>query len=126
MNPELRLSDIRQIAITVSDVSKLLPFYRDVLGLKFLFSPGPTLAFLDAGGIRIMLSTPQGAGAPGQNSILYFKVSEIAATHAAIIARGAKNERDPQLAAKMPDHELWIGFIRDPDGNLLGLMEEKR
>jgi hypothetical protein len=26
----------------------------------------------------------------------------------------------------MPDHELWIGFVRDPDDNLVGLMEEKR
>ena len=126
MTPELKLSEIRQIAITVSDVSTALPFYRDVLGLKFLFSPGPNLAFLDAGGVRIMLSTPQGAGTPGHNSILYFKVSDIAATHVAIVARGAKNERDPQLAAKMPDHELWIGFVRDQDGNIVGLMEEKR
>ena len=35
-------------------------------------------------------------------------------------------ERAPQLAAKMHDHELWIGFLRDPDGNLLALMEERR
>jgi predicted enzyme related to lactoylglutathione lyase len=72
-----------------------------------------------------MLSTPQGAGTVGHNSILYFKVADIAATHAAILGRGAKNERDPQLVAKMPDHELWTGFVRDPDGNLVGLMEEK-
>src|SRR5438874_12565135 len=121
MSPEYKLSEIRQIAITVSDVTVVLPFYRDVLGLNFLFSPAPTLAFLEAGTVRIMLSTPQGAGTPGHNSVLYFKVSNIVAAHAAIVGRGAKNEREPQLAAKMPDHELWIGFIRDPDGNLIGL-----
>jgi predicted enzyme related to lactoylglutathione lyase len=126
MNTEYKLSEIRQITITVSDVGKLLPFYRDVLGLKFLFSPAPNLAFLAAGEVRIMLSTPQGAGTVGQNSILYFKVTDIVATHSAIVRRGAKNERAPQLAAKMPDHELWIGFLRDPDDNLIGLMEEKR
>ena len=126
MSTEPKLSDIGQIAITVSDVTKALPFYRDVLGLTFLFSPGPNLAFLSAGKVRIMLSTPQGAGAVGANSILYFKVTDIVATHSAIVARGATNERAPQLAAKMPDHELWIGFIRDPDGNLIGLMEERR
>ena len=126
MNAEHKLSDIRQIAITVSDVGTALPFYRDVLGLTFLFSPAPTLAFLAAGSVRIMLSTPQGAGTVGHNSILYFKVIDIAATHAAIVGRGAKNERDPQFTAKMPDHELWIAFVRDPDGNLVGLMEEKR
>jgi len=126
MSADYKLSDILQIAITVSDVAIALPFYRDVLGLKFLFSPAPTLAFLDAGGVRIMLTTPQGAGTVGHNSILYFKVSDIVATHAAIVGRGAKNERAPQLAARMPDHELWTGFVRDPDGNLIGLMEEKR
>ena len=118
--------DIGQIAITVSDVEKALAFYRDALGLAFLFSPAPTLAFLQAGTVRLMLSTPQGAGAVGANSVLYFKVVDIDAVFAAVVARGATQERAPQLAARMPDHELWIGFVRDPDGNLVGLMEEKR
>jgi predicted enzyme related to lactoylglutathione lyase len=125
MKTEYKLSDIRQVAITVSDVGGALPFYRDVLGLTFLFSPSATLAFLAAGPVRIMLSTPQGAGTVGHNSILYFAATDIVATHAAIVERGATNEREPALAARMPDHELWIGFLRDPDGNLIGLMEEK-
>jgi len=25
---------------------------------------------------------------------------------------------------KMPDHELWIGFLKDPDDNVLGVMSE--
>ena len=120
------LSIIRQVAITVSDVDTALAFYRDVLGLAFLFQPAPTLAFLQAGEIRVMLTTPQGAGAVGANSILYFGVQDIVATQSALVARGAKEERAPQLAARMPDHELWTGFLRDPDGNLVGLMEEKR
>jgi predicted enzyme related to lactoylglutathione lyase len=117
---------IGQVAITVSDVGSAVAYYRDVLGLSFLFSPGPNLAFLSDGSIRIMLSTPQGSGAVGSNSILYFQVTNIEATYDAIIARGSASERRPQLAAKMPDHDLWIGFLRDPDGNLVGLMEEKR
>ena len=121
-----KLSEIRQIAVTVGDVDVALGFYRDILGLTSLFRAGPDLAFLEAGGIRIMLSTPQGAGAVQANSILYFKVTDIVATHAVLVERGATNERAPQLAAKMSDHELWTGFLRDPDGNLVGLMEEKR
>lgn len=121
-----KLSTIRQIAITVSDVERAAAFYRDVLGLSFLFSPGPNLAFLDADGVRLMLSTPQGAGEVGSNSILYFSVSDISSVHAALVERGATNERVPELTAKMPDHDLWIGFVRDPDGNVVGLMEEKK
>lgn len=71
-------------------------------------------------------SRDQGAGTPGANSVLYFTVSEIENAHASFVSRGAKSERPPQLAAKMPDHELWQGFLRDPDGNLVGLTEEKR
>ena len=123
---EPRLSHIRQIAITVGDVDAALAFYRDALGLTFLFQPAPTLAFLQAGDVRLMLTTPQGAGAVGANSILYFSVDDIVATQAALVARGATEERPPQLAARMPDHELWTGFLHDPDGNLVGLMEEKR
>ncbi|MBC3807667.1 VOC family protein [Undibacterium seohonense] len=123
---EHKLSEIGQIAITVSDVSQALEFYRDVLGLEFLFSPAPSLAFLSAGSVRIMLSTPQGAGAVGANSVLYFKVEDIESVFTSILARGAQLERAPQMAAQMPDHALWIGFVRDPDGNLVGLMEEKR
>ncbi len=117
---------IGQIALTVSDVDTALRFYRDVLGLPFLFQPSPQLVFLQAGTTRLMLSTPQGAGTVGANSLLYFTVTDISATYAAIVAKGGTAERAPQLAAKLPDHDLWLGFVRDPDANLVGLMEEKR
>ncbi|HVU25412.1 MAG TPA: VOC family protein [Opitutus sp.] len=121
------ISEIGQVAVVVSDVAQATAFYRDVLGLKFLFEAGPNLAFVQAGGVRIMLTTPQGHGEVGKNSILYFKVAgDLTVAHAAIVARGAASERAPQLTARMPDHELWIGFVRDPDGNLIGLMSEVR
>ena len=122
----IHLSSIRQIAVTVRDVGTALPFYQDVLGLPFLFSAGPELAFLSAGETRIMLSTGQGAGPAGAASVLYFSVPDAAAAHAEIVGRGATDEREATLTAKMPDHELWIAFVRDPDGNLIGLMEERR
>lgn len=117
---------IGQIALTVGDVDTALSFYRDILGLPFLFQPSPQLAFLQAGSTRLMLSTPQGAGVVGANSVLYFSVTDISASYQALVVKGATPERAPQLAAKMPDHELWLGFVRDPDANLVGLMEEKR
>lgn len=120
------VTGIRQIAVTVSDVSRALDFYRDILGLEFLFAPNADLAFVQAGDTRVMLSTPQGAGTVGANSILYFGVEDIERAHDEFVARGALSERAPALAAPMPDHELWIGFLQDPDGNLVGLLEEKR
>lgn len=119
------ISGVRQIAVTVSDTEKALAFYRDILGLEFLFAPSTELAFLQAGDLRIMLSTPQGAGTVGANSILYFAVADIATVFDELVTKGALSEREPALAAQMPDHELWIGFLKDPDGNLVGLLEER-
>lgn len=126
MADSVKLSTLHQIAITVSDVETAVAFYHELLGLELLFRAGPNLAFLNADGVRLMLSTPQGAGAVGANSILYFRVDDIVSVYNSLIDQGAQSERSPTLAAKMPDHELWSGFLRDPDGNLVGLMEEKR
>lgn len=116
---------IGQIAHTVSNVDTALSFYRDILGLTLIFQPSANLAFLQAGNTRLMLTTPQGAGQVGSHSLLYFTVADIEATFADLLAKGAVAEREPALAAKMPDYDLWLGFIRDPDANLIGLMEEK-
>ena len=126
MNTPDRLSAIGQIALTVSDLAKAKRFYGEVLGLQLLFDAGANLSFYTAGNVRIMLTTPQGSGEAGKNSVLYFKTTSVEATYAAVVGRGATAERPPQLTAKMSDHELWMAFVRDPDGNLVGLMEERR
>ena len=126
VNSPAPLNTIGQIAITVSDVGVAKKFYGEVLGLEALFDAGPNLTFLRAGDVRVMLTTPQGHGEVGKNSVLYFTVVDIVATHAGFVEKGATDERSPALTAPMPDHDLWMGFLRDPDGNLLGLMEEVR
>ncbi|MGW8315333.1 MAG: VOC family protein [Bacteroidales bacterium] len=83
------------------------------------------MAFLQCGPTRIMLSTPKGAGEVGKNSIVYFNVARIEEYFKRIVSMGARPEREPQLAAQMKDHDLWIGFLKDPDGNLVGIMEEE-
>ena len=122
---ENKITSLGQLAIVVSDVPRALAFYRDVLGLQFLFAPSDNLAFVACGATRIMLSTPQGHGEAGKNSIPYFKVSGLEDFFAGALGRGAVFEREPRLIARMPDHDLWIGFLKDPDGNLVGLMEER-
>lgn len=121
------LGTIRQIAITVADVDRAVAFYRDVLGIPFLFAAGPRLAFLDAGGVRLMLSAPEGGFTPGSDSVvLYFKVDDIQRAHADLAARGASFVDEPHLIARMPDHDLWLCVLHDPDGHTIGLMAEVR
>jgi hypothetical protein len=38
--------------------------------------------------------------------------------------RGGHSHHPPHFVAKMPGHDLWMAFLRDPDRNLLGLMCE--
>jgi predicted enzyme related to lactoylglutathione lyase len=117
---------IRQIALATKNVPALAAFYRDVVGLKHLFDAGPGLSFFDIGGVRLMLTLPSAPELDHPPSLIYYLVEDIDTAHAAIKARGAREERPPGLTAKMPDHELWTSFFRDPDGHLLALMSEKR
>src|SRR5688572_3714486 len=120
------LSQIGQIALTVSDVERSVSFYRDALGIRLLFRAGPNLAFFDCAGVRLMLSAPEGEFKPGGGSVIYFKVGDIRATFDALRARGVAFVDEPHLIAKLPDHELWMTFFKDPDGNTLALMSEVR
>jgi len=119
------ITSIGQIAINVKDPARATAFYRDVMGLKFLFNAG-TLNFFDCGGIRLMLTLPEKPEFDHPGSILYFKVGDLRATHERMKSAGAKFEDEPHLIARMPDHELWMCFFHDSEGNLLGLMSEVR
>jgi len=118
------LSQIGQIAVPVSDIERATAFYRDKLGMRFLFQAPPGLAFFDCDGVRLMLDAPAKAQSDTYSSIIYFRVPDPHAAFEALSARGVVFEAAPHLVAKMPDHELWMAFFRDPDGNLLALMSE--
>lgn len=114
-----------QIAFAVDDVVSSTGFFKDKLRLPFLFSAAPGLAFFDLGGVRLMLCRPQGAGRAGANSVLYLKVDDIREAYVELAGRGVRFEREPSLVARLPEHELWMAFFRDPEGNLLALTEER-
>ena len=119
---DLHLGQIGQISLTVTDIDRAIAFYRDTLGIQFLFRV-PNLAFFDCAGVRLMLGLPEGSG-ESHNSVLYFKLDEIERAHEMLLARGVVFEGKPHVVARMPNHELWMAFFRDPDRNLLALMSE--
>jgi methylmalonyl-CoA/ethylmalonyl-CoA epimerase len=119
------LEAIGQIAIRVRDVERATSFYRDVLGLSHLFSV-PKLAFFDCGGVRLMLSLPESSEFDHPSSILYFRVRDIHNAHEGLQGRGVRFKDAPHLIARLPDHELWMAFFDDTEGNTLALMGEIR
>lgn len=127
MSNDLKLSAIGQIALVVRDIDEATVFYRDKLGVPFLFSAPPKLAFFDLAGIRLMLAEPENPDETnriGNNSTLYFNVDDINHAFDTLRQRGVTIEEEPHLIATLGNVELWMAFFRDPDGNLIGLMSE--
>ena len=121
----LSLSRLRQIAQVVHDLPAAIAFYRDQLGMKFLFEVPGQLAFFDCGGIWLMLSPPEGEfDSPG--SCLYFEVDDIHAAHRTLLERGVAFIDKPHLIADMESYELWMAFFRDLDRNPLAIRSEIR
>lgn len=118
------LSRIGQIAVNVHDVDRAVAFYRDTLGMKFLFQVGNRMAFFDCSGIRLMLGTPESAEFDHPASIIYYKVDDIQSAYASLAARGVTFLEKPILVAPMKDHDLWMAFFKDIDNNGLALMSE--
>ena len=121
----MNLSAIGQIAMNARDIERATAFYRDTLGLGFLFSAG-TMSFFDCGGVRLMLGVASSPEWDHPGSILYFRVDDIAAAYSTLVDRGVHFMGSPHLVARMPDHELWMAFFDDTEGNTLALMSEVR
>lgn len=116
------LIEIGQVAVTVDDLERAVGFYRDVLGMKFLFSAGG-MAFFDCEGVRLMLAVPE-EQPDGGSSILYFRVRDILGATSSLEDRGVSFVGQPHRVAEMDDHDLWMNFFEDSEGNLLALMSE--
>jgi methylmalonyl-CoA/ethylmalonyl-CoA epimerase len=119
------VSAIGQIALHVTDADRAEAFYRETLGLTRLYRFGQ-LVFFDCGGVRLMLDGGHAATLSSFTCCVYFRVENIAARVSEMKVMGASFDDEPHLIARMPDHELWMTFFKDPDGNQLALMEERR
>ena len=118
------LSQIGQIFINVHDLDKAIAFYRDTLGMQFLFQAPPNMAFFNCGGIRLMMGVADRPELDHPPSIIYYKVADIEATYETLKSRGVAFVGQPHLVAKLPDHDLWLADFRDCENNLMALMSE--
>lgn len=116
------LSRIGQVRIAVRDVDRAVGFYRDTLGMPFLFQ-FPGMAFFDLDGTRLMLVDPESRDFGGE-SVIYYRVGDIGLAHAALTERGVQFTDAPHVVHSDHAHELWMCFFNDPDGNVLALMSE--
>jgi catechol 2,3-dioxygenase-like lactoylglutathione lyase family enzyme len=119
------LGPIGQIHVSVTDVDRSVEFYRDTLGIAFLFRvPGQPMAFFDCGGVRLYLGVPESEDFHSR-ATLYFRVPDVEEAHEALLGRGVTFLDAPHVVARFDDTELVMAFFRDPDRNNLALMEER-
>jgi len=123
---ETGLGKIGQIAMNARDFDRAVRFYRDTLGLRFLFTAPPHLAFFDCDGVRLLVDLPEDKAFDHPGSVVYFSVDDIHAMHRTLSDRGVVFRQPPHLIAKLPDREVWMAFFDDTEGNTLALMSEPR
>jgi predicted enzyme related to lactoylglutathione lyase len=126
MPSALGLSAIGQINVPVKDLDRAVAFYRDVLGLPFLFQAGPNLAFFDCNGVRLMLDIIEDPQFDHPSSVLYFPVADLDSSFARLVEHGVAIFDPPHLVAKMEDYEYWMAFFHDGEGNIHAITAEKR
>ena len=122
---KLNLSRIGQIAVSVSDIDRATEFYRDTLGMRFLFSAPPGMSFFDCDGVRLMLAVPEhGAESRTGNSVIYYTVEDVRQATDALKSRVVHFIGEPHVIHSTDAYDLWMSFFTDPDGNVLALMAE--
>jgi len=117
------ISRLGQVSVNVHNQDRAVSFYRDKLGLPLLFTTGQ-LSFFNCGGVRLMLTLPEKPEFDHPGSVLYFVVPDIGVAHRELVAKDVRFEGEPHLIARLPDHDLWMAFFHDTEGNMLALMSE--
>lgn len=124
MSGEAKLDAIGQLHISVRDLPRMVAFYRDVLGMKFLFEvPGQDMAFFDCGGVRLYFGKPEQEEFRS-NPLVYYRVDAIEDTYRQLTERGAEAMSAPHVVHTTESSRLWLAGLRDPEGNPVLLMSE--
>ena len=124
MADQIDLKSIGQIHVTVNDIDESVAFYRDVLGMKFLFQVADQdMAFFDCGGVRLYLGVPEGSERKSSATI-YYRVDDIQESWKTLMGKDVKVMSKPHLITRLEDHELWMGFFNDPADNIVAIMSE--
>lgn len=119
------LSAIGQIFVRARDLDRAVRFYRDILGMPFLFQAPPQMAFFQCGPTTVMVGVPEKPEFDHPASTIYYLVPDIAAAHATLSARRVEFITEPHLVHRAADYELWLADFRDSEGNVLALMSRK-
>ena len=123
----MKIHGIGQISISVTDVDKAIEFYRDTLGIDFLFQvPGTNpMAFFNCSGTRLYINQPENPEHATGSSVIYFTVDSAHEAAEELKSKGVQLESEPHIIHQTENYILWMAFFCDPDGNLMAVMSEE-
>jgi len=124
MMVDLSNATIGQVMIPVDDFDRGMAFYKNTLGLPFLFAAPPQMAFFMCGSVRILVGALPPGQAAERGSAIYFKVEQIQDIASSLKAKGVSFMAEPHLVHRTPTSEMWLAEFTDPDGNHLALLSE--
>jgi len=116
---DLADATVAQLMIPVENFDAGVSFYRDVLGIPFLFAAPPQMAFFMCGSVRLLVGVMPAGQSPPRGSAIYFKVPDIQAVYTTLSAKGVSFVAPPHVVNRTPKSELWLSEFKDPDGNQL-------
>ena len=119
---DLSKATVAQVMVPVDNLDRAVTFYRDTLGLPFMFTAPPQMAFFQCGGVRLLVGVLPAGQAPQRGSAIYFQVADIKAVYDNLVSRGVDFRAAPHVVHRTPQMQLWLAEFRDPDGNQLALM----
>jgi methylmalonyl-CoA/ethylmalonyl-CoA epimerase len=121
---DLSSATIGQLMIPVDDFDRGMNFYKDILGLPFLFAAPPQMAFFMCGTVRLLIGVLPAGQTAQRGSAVYFKIEDIEGVASSLTAKGVNFSAQPHVVHRTPTSELWLAEFTDTDGNHLALMSE--
>lgn len=115
---------IHQIHVPVQDLDRATTYYRDVLGIPYLFTAPPGMAFFQCGPVRLLLGVLEEGRVKRSSGIVYYEVGDIEAAAEALEARGVTFVNRPHRVHRGGGIEVWLAEFEDGEGNTLALMSE--
>jgi methylmalonyl-CoA/ethylmalonyl-CoA epimerase len=116
-----------QVAQRAENLTRASAFYADLLGVqpRATYDP-PGLVFFDLDGVRLMLEGNT------NSATLYLSVEDIDATTERLRGNGVAIVSEPHVIFSHEQDTLgpagtdeWQAFIRDSEGNMVGLVEHR-
>ena len=123
--------ELRQVAISVSDLERAITFYRELLRAEPTATfPGAKLAFFSLGSTRLLLDG--NITKTDQSGFVYLSLGDVREVVALLKSRGVEIATDPHIVFNdssgtfdYPGNE-WLAFFKDSEGNLIGLMSREK